>query len=89
MRNRYDWRLRVMDEIAEPIPSGTRLTISRRKSIRIPVLWGTMIAAVGVACGMAAGGLWLQAVIPMLYPLFILSMNLIGEVRWWIRHGRT
>lgn len=83
MRDKYDWRIRVMDSVAEPIPSGTRLTISRKKNIRVPVLWGTMIAAVGVACGMAAGGLWLQAVIPMMYPLFILSMNLIGIARWF------
>ena len=34
MRDKYDWRIRVMDSIAEPVPSGTRLTIYKKRKNR-------------------------------------------------------
>lgn len=82
MKNKYDMRLRVFDEIAEPVPSGTRITIYRKRNKwRVPLLWASIIGAMFASYAIAVNGAWLVAIIPMVYVLFILSMNLIGIVR--------
>lgn len=82
MRNRYDWRLRVMDEVAEPVPSGTRMTIYRKRNPwRLPILLGSMFAAWIVSCVLVAHGQWLPALIPHLWPTTVVFANLIGLFR--------
>ena len=82
MRSKYDMRLRVFDEIAEPVPSGTRITIYRKRNKwRVPLLWASIIGAMVASYAIAVNGAHLPAIIPLIYVIFILAMNLIGIVR--------
>lgn len=89
MRDKYDWRIRVMDSVAEPVPSGTRLAIyKKRNPYRLPILLISIFAAFLTSCILVAFCNWKGAIIPILWPAFVAAMNLIGEARWWVRHGR-
>lgn len=88
MKDRYDWRIRVMDTIAEPVPSGTRMSIyKKRNPLRLPILLTSIFGAFLASCILVACGNWTTAILPILWPAFVAVVNLIGEARWWIRNG--
>lgn len=82
MRSKYDERIRVLDKVAEPVPSGTRLTIyKRRNPWRLPILLASMVGAWAVCCVLVAHGFWAAAIIPHLWPTTVCVANLIGLFR--------